>query len=124
MPDFVTFRDNPFRLIDPITQAVQLDIEDEIQPLTGLDTNRDAVLAFNIIVNGFIHLTMNFNDRDPPFIDRTFNAPGPPNPLVWHEVFPGRILNRGPQPNKLHIATSGILGYIEFSDFVLTYHTT
>ena len=106
--NFVAFRDNPFRLPDPITQALQLDIVNEIQPLTGLDTSRSAVLAFNIIANGFIHLTMKFNDHDSPFIDHTFGAPGPTNPLVWHEVFSGGILKPGPQPNKLHIAISGI----------------
>jgi hypothetical protein len=125
---FVTFLDEPSILPDPTTGARQLVVDDDIPPLTGLDTGHDAVLAFNVIGGGVVGLKMAFNGQQ--ILEYDFSPPhSDPTPRGWHETIRGNILNQ-PDPNNPEQSTNKLVidaeffGKLTLSDFVLTYHAS
>jgi hypothetical protein len=119
---FVTFRDDPFTLM-ALTGPRQLLIETEIPALTGLDPERDAVLAFNVTGGGVVGLTMEFNGHQILEVD--FNPPhSDPAPRGLHETFTGRFLNKPEQGSNKLVVAAEFFGRVTLSDFVLTYHAS
>jgi hypothetical protein len=122
---FVTFKTSPFKVPDQATHNIHCTIESDILPLRGLDRSRDAVLAFNVKSSGSVHLTMQFNNSDNQFINNDFNSPDPDptGPRVLQGIISGSDLKQN--NNKLVItAEAQGSGYVELSDFVLSYHVT
>jgi hypothetical protein len=131
---FVTFRDDGLILPTP-HGGHKRDKIDTIPPLTDLDPVRDAVLEFNVIATGSVHLAMAIKDPahphspddqitsdDFPLFDESFEAPGSTHPQVRREVIAGRRLKREGNQKIIIAAVIDGPGQVQLTDFTLTYH--